>query len=607
MVKRKHPDPDADAIIPVTDTPSKRRRRTTDGGEGRALSNGEPNASPLKNGTPKQEGTPSRRRTKSAVQDLQVDEDQDEGSPTPKPNGRTLFSTPTRGKRGATATTPSKSARAKADRSAKRKSARLLAETQDTDDDDLNGHDARLAREILDDDDEEEEEDVDGDGLLGQDVETTLDEGEAVTPSKKTPGKQGRPKGSKNKRSPTPEGDIPPEERYFYQNRAGPPQVSGNKFNSVKLLTHEEFFEQISSWRDPHEPEKAFLMKLHARSFPQWRFELAEGFGLCLYGYGSKQPLVNQFAEYMYSKCGRPPPRIVVVNGYIPKLNPRTILNTIAAAVAETEDEAIRLIGQPEEMLDTLLSHLTDEPPPSQLLVMVNSLDSASLRRPSIQSLLARLAAHPQVSFLATCDTPTFPAIWNSSLLDQFKFVFHDCTTFAPYAAETPSVVDDVHELLGRKRMRAGGKEGIGFVLKSLPENARNLYRLLLAEILSILEDGIDGDGIPYTNGGGADDENEDDNEQGESERRTTRKKARGAPTTTTSTEAEEVGVEYRTLYRKAAEEFICSSSMNFQFLLKEFLDHQMITSRRDPASGAEMLGVPLAKDEVEAVLEELI
>lgn len=37
---------------------------------------------------------------------------------------------------------------------------------------------------------------------------------------------RGRPKGAKNKRSPTPEGHIPPEERYFYQNRPGPPQVS---------------------------------------------------------------------------------------------------------------------------------------------------------------------------------------------------------------------------------------------------------------------------------------------------------------------------------------------------------------------------------------------
>jgi len=92
----------------------------------------------------------------------------------------------------------------------------------------------------------------------------------------------------------------------------------------------------------------------------------------------------------------------------------------------------------------------------------------------------------------------------------------------------------------------------------------------LLSEILSVLADGIDD---PVIN-----DEDEDD----------------PAPTGRNSKKpfhdaAEEVGIEYRTLYQKASEEFICSSSMNFQFLLKEFHDHQMITSRRD-ASGTEVL-----------------
>jgi origin recognition complex subunit 2 len=59
-------------------------------------------------------------------------------------------------------------------------------------------------------------------------------------------------------------------------------------------------------------------------------------------------------------------------------------------------------------------------------------------------------------------------------------------------------------------------------------------------------------------------------------------------------------------LYQKAAEDFVCSSDMNFRFLLKEFHDHQMITSRRD-ASGTELLCVPLGKEEMQAVLEDLV
>ncbi len=107
------------------------------------------------------------------------------------------------------------------------------------------------------------------------------------------------------------------------------------------------------------------------------------------------------------------------------------------------------------------------------------------------------------------------------------------------------------------------GKEGVGFVLRSLPENARNLYRVLIAELLAAMDE--DGGG-----GGG------------------------------------EGGMEYKVLYQKVVEEFICSNEMGFRQLLKEFHDHQMVVSRRD-GGGAEMLGVPWRREEMEAILEDLV
>ena len=183
---------------------------------------------------------------------------------------------------------------------------------------------------------------------------------------------------------------------------------------------------------------------------------------------------------------------------------------------------------------------------------------------------------------VATADTPTFALMWNTTLRDQFSFVFHDCTTFAPYDAEI-SVVDDVHELLGRKGRRIGGKEGVGFVLKSLPENARNLYRVLLTELLAIMVDGLDEDAAYPQDG-------DEDLNIG------TRK----------GVESSDIGIDHKVLYQKASEDFICSSEMSFRTLLKEFHDHQMIVSRRD-ASGTEVLGVPLGREEMEGVLEDLV
>lgn len=567
MAKRKAPEAPVEAVR----TPSKRRKSSaqvdiTPRHEER-LEEHDVDQS-LMNGTPTK--TVKSSLSKKSTAFILNQEDKDQGSPTPKSNGRTLFSTPK--KNQLLTVTPSKSK--KADRSAKRKSAQILAENHD--DDDWDGQDA-LARAILEDVEEDLAEDADtmrNTPHIEASVETPQDT-DPTTPIKTT-GKRGRPKGAKNKRSPTPEGDIAPEERYFFQNRAGPPQISTNKFNSVKLLTQEEYLGYTQKYRDHHEPELLQLMKLHTRSFPQWQFELTEGFGLCLYGYGSKRKLINNFAEWLY-KQSQIPPRIVVVNGYTPKLSARGIVNAVASALLN-EEERLRLVGQPHELVDGLFAYLASHPPKGQLVIMVNSIDGHPLRRSSAQTVLARLADHPMIHFVATADSPTFPSLWNSSLLDQYKFVFHDCTTFAPYTAEI-QIVDEVHDLLGRKKLRTGGKEGIGFVLKSLPENARNLYRILLSEILAILTD---------------------DNERswGRQDGKAVNKQTQDL--------AEEVGIEYRALYQKASEEFICSSSMNFQFLLKEFHDHQMITSKRD-ASGTEMLGVPLAKEEMEAVLEDLV
>jgi origin recognition complex subunit 2 len=230
----------------------------------------------------------------------------------------------------------------------------------------------------------------------------------------------------------------------------------------------------------------------------------------------------------------------------------------------------------PSEVLEFLHSALQSRKAP--VTVLINSIDAPPLRRTIHQAHLARLAAIPNINILATIDTPNFSTMWDVSLRDQFRFVFHDCTTFAPYDSEL-NVVDEVHTLLGKKGRRVGGREGVAFVLKSLPENARNLYRLLLTELLT-LEMG--------DSNGGASDEEED---KGDS-----RKGSRN----------EEVGIEFRALYQKASEEFIASSEMMFRTLLKEFHDHQMVTSRMD-ASGAETLGVPLSREDMEGVLEELV
>lgn len=486
----------------------------------------------------------------------------------PKPK----FETPSKPNADVGTETPGR--RAIADRSARRKSARALIDRVvggATSDDEA--AEDNIAREIYESSAEEEEQEQEDGEQEEQEEEEDQEAIEAATPSKK----RGRKKQAQRKKSPTPPRDLPPHEMYFFQNKPGLAKTSGNTLASLDLLTHDEYFSVLREWEDPHEGDIKFLEDLHAESFNQWSFELAEGFGLCLYGYGSKRALLHRFAKYLHSKIqDHTSHKIVVVNGYVRNITIREVLSTVLSAI----DASAKLTsGQPATLVQDVLSLLS--PSDKTLTLVLHSADAPSLRKPHFQSIFSQLAAHPRIHFVCSVDTPDFTALWDSGQRSNFDFAFHDATTFAPRGAAELEVVDEVHELLGRQARRVGGKDGVAFVLKSLPENAKNLFRLLVGEILVVMDDEC-------------------------------------------GTAGDNPGIEYRILYNKAVEEFICSSEMAFRTLLKEYVaspflspsvsltfanrfhDHQMISSRKD-ILGTELLSLPFRREELEAILEDLV
>ncbi|KAK1090355.1 Origin recognition complex subunit 2, partial [Friedmanniomyces endolithicus] len=174
---------------------------------------------------------------------------------------------------------------------------------------------------------------------------------------------------------------------------------------------------------------------------------------------------------------------------------------------------------------------------------------------------------------------------------------------------------EEVNALLGRSRRRLGGKDGVAYVLKSLPENARNLFKILVEEQIALAESfeptttlgaaNSDDDLDPDDLLGASDDEAALAEEQNTPSRRA---RGRGRPAKKAKVAARPVarapavsameGVEYRALYHKAVEAFVCSSELAFRTLLKEFHDHAMVESRRD-AAGTERLSVPMGREEL--------
>ncbi|KIH88523.1 origin recognition complex subunit [Sporothrix brasiliensis 5110] len=434
-------------------------------------------------------------------------------------------------------------------------------------------------------------------------------------------------------RDATPPRDLPAHEHYFFQNRAGAGiKTSNNTLAALRLLTYDEYFRLRDGGTDNivnrHEKQIGYLEELHSQSFAQWAFELSQGFSVCLYGYGSKQRVLRAFARALHKGIrDHDAHKIVMVNtntagaaataaaaAAAPSTTGgsmgmtasaaastlRDIMLVVAAAaggVASTNGNDAAHTAAPklpsglaaaERIVMSLLDKAGKAESAFRVTLIISGIDSPSLRRPAAQATLARLAAHRSISLLCAADTPGFPLLWDGAARSQQNFVFHDATTFRPLAGL--DTVDEVHALLGRRMRRVGGKDGAAFVLRSLPENARTLFQLLVGEVLAA-DEGQKGGGSGGAGGFGYDDEDDEygDNDGGDHDD--------GA--------GESVALEYRMLYNKAVEEFICSSEMAFRTLLKEFHDHQMVLSRKD-AFGTEMLSLPFRRDELEALLEDL-
>lgn len=521
---------------------------------------------------------------------------------TPKSTRKLVFETPTKTPKDDTPVgTPT--IVHNADRSARKKSNRRMLERTmngEGSDDEAMEEESYLAEHILADEQEEATESA---------PEPITDAAVPEAPPPETPVKRGRgrPKGSTKKaaagasvtkgkvgrprkeRSPTPPTDrtLPAHEEYFWQNRGGT-KTSNNTLSAQKLLNHDEYFQAIQSYQDPHQSEMDFLADLHSRAFDQWLFELEEGFNICLYGYGSKRTITERFTRHLYThlsdqapyKGTKKTPKIVVINGYSAGTTVKDILTTVASTCVSPN---VRTPNQLSTLLEFILDHLTLNPPPHPIPVILNSIDSPYLRKSPTPSMLAHLAAHPSINLLCTADSPNFPLLWDVGLKTQYKFLFHDATTFAPYTAEIDTV-ETVNELLGRSGRRIGGRDGVAFVLRSLPEHARSLFRILVMEQLALSIS----DELQHA---------EDEDLQPTSKKVTTHAKV-------VLPEAVQ-GVEYRVLYHKAVGEFVCTSEVAFRSLLKEFHDHQMVESRKD-GMGTERLWVPFRQEELEGLAEDL-
>ncbi|KAI8824552.1 origin recognition complex, subunit 2, partial [Fimicolochytrium jonesii] len=358
-------------------------------------------------------------------------------------------------------------------------------------------------------------------------------------------------------------------------------KTSNNTLSRLPSLSQLSTTTTTSFRPQKHAAETALLTSLYRDQFPEWFFELRQGFNLVFYGYGSKRALLNEFALEVLSADAA----VVVVNGFFPAISLKSILNSIADKLIPSYTTAKnsttnRTMSAPTDQLTHLLTRIT-----RRTYLLIHNIDAPPLRARATQAAFARLAAHPHIHLLATIDHINAPLLWDNVAAHNFNWLWRDLTTFADYEVETLRAGNTT---LGARCARAGlGEVGgvagatdgartlsaVLHVLRSLNSNARGIFRLLCEHQLAA--------------GDETDPASPSQQQKGNSSNNIT-----------------QPGLSHELWYAKAREKFLVGNDITFRTQLGEFRDHAIVVARKSPGDGREVLAVPLDRETLEAVLE---
>ncbi|RKO85866.1 origin recognition complex, subunit 2, partial [Blyttiomyces helicus] len=328
-------------------------------------------------------------------------------------------------------------------------------------------------------------------------------------------------------------------------------QTSNNTLSKLPTLEYPDFLAALKLAPPKHTAEIATLTSTLTSLFPQWAFEVSRGFNLLFYGYGSKRTLLNKFARAHLAGGENP---LIVVNGFFPAVTIKKVMASVISDVVGHTGPAGSLAAQVSRTAAYFASpHRTNR----NLTLLIHNIDGIALRSDAAQATLSALAAIPAIRIVASIDHINAPLLWDAVTSARFDWVWHNATTFAPYAVETG------FETSLLVKGGAARSRGVEHVLRSVTATARTVFRMLAEHQIAAERD-----------------------------------KAR-------PTASADAGMPYDTLLQRVLAGFVLSNEQTLKSHLSEFKDHEIVMPRRTK-DGTDLLHVPFDAATLETILERM-
>ncbi|RXW20177.1 hypothetical protein EST38_g5684 [Candolleomyces aberdarensis] len=393
----------------------------------------------------------------------------------------------------------------------------------------------------------------------------------------------------------------------YFTYSASRPQTSSNVYTQLVLpLTGEEYADGIASSSKRLNPLQPSILEPESLKelFSRFIFELNEGFNLLCYGYGSKRRVLNQFASEVCSKHGH----VVVANAFQPDFTVKDLLSRIHT-LPPVQD--LVLGATVEKQAGQITAHLSKQT--QHVYVVIHNIDALPLRSARSKTVLSLLASNPLVHIIASVDHLNTSLLWSSSELFArksdtgddntsisacnpnnastnpsftanrgFAWLWHDLTTLSPYDSELAfadrSSISGASSAARRKgafdaasaaaagNPAAMSETAASHILASVTQKAKKLFILLGKRQLAAIEDA-------------------------------------GA---SASQDLQQYGMAYDALFNAARDDFIAANDTALRSLLGEFRDHRLVVSAPSSTGGAEVLWIPLRKERLVSVIDNL-
>ena len=368
-------------------------------------------------------------------------------------------------------------------------------------------------------------------------------------------------------------------------------QTSTNVFSSiVPPLTPDEYAEAIASvsTRPGLKPLQPSLFSEFSRDLLFSRFlqEMAEGFNLLLYGFGSKRRVLNRFATDYCSKAGY----VAIGNGFQPDFTLKDLLTSIenVPGICSLEVSSTTIESQAKRIYD----FFAESTQRRHLYIIVHNIDAAPLRSVKAKSCLSLLALNPRIHIAASIDHINAPLLWTSSEVSArkqevpmsgsvpsrgFAWLWHDLTTLASYDFELAyadrSSISGAHGGGARRKNDVSAQYAAAMtetaalhILASVTQKAQKLFVLMGTKQLQSIEDAGD----------------------------------------SASSDLQEFAIGYDFLFTTARDNFIASNDTALRSLLGEFRDHSLVVAGQAASGGGEVLWIPLRKERLSNVIRSL-